>query len=123
MTVPLKLDHVTLLVTSLDRSMPYYDRLLPLLGFRKEKDHVWSDGAGFFLQFLQAQAGTRAYDHLGFGAGTPERVHSIRAAMQEAGFPVPDVQHVKGATALFMRDPDGIRFEITHYPPGTPVVD
>jgi lactoylglutathione lyase len=26
-------------------------------------------------------------------------------------------------TALFMQDPDGIRFEITHYPPGMPVVD
>jgi hypothetical protein len=43
--------------------------------------------------------------------------------MAAAGFPVPQVQQLSGATALFMQDPDGIRFEVTHYPPGTPVVD
>jgi lactoylglutathione lyase len=36
---------------------------------------------------------------------------------------VPRIQQLSGATALFMQDPDGIRFEITHYPPGMPVVD
>jgi len=125
-----KLDHVTLLVSSLERSMPYYERLLPLLGFRKEKDHVWTDGAGLFFQFLQAQAGSRAYErygagmnHLGFGAESPQRVAEIRSAMQAAGFPVPEIQHLGGTTALFMKDPDGIRFEVTHYPPGTPPVD
>jgi catechol 2,3-dioxygenase-like lactoylglutathione lyase family enzyme len=124
------LDHVTLLVSSLERSMPYYERLLPLLGFRKEKDHVWTDGAGFFFQFLQAQAGTRAYErygagmnHLGFAADSPEGVAAIRTAMQAGGFPVPEIQHLGGTTALFMKDPDGIRFEVTHYPPGTPPVD
>lgn len=126
----MKLDHVTLLVTSLERSMPYYERLLPLLGFRKEKDHVWTDGAGFFFQFLRAGADTRPYErygagmnHLGFTAESPEQVASIRAAMQAGGFPVPEIQQLGGATALFMKDPDGIRFEVTHYPPGTPPVD
>jgi len=28
-----------------------------------------------------------------------------------------------GLVALFMKDPDGIRFEISHYPPGMSVVD
>jgi catechol 2,3-dioxygenase-like lactoylglutathione lyase family enzyme len=37
MTAP-KLDHVTLLVSSLERSMPYYERLLPLLGFHETSD-------------------------------------------------------------------------------------
>lgn len=37
---PLKVDHVSLLVSSLDASMPYYDVLLPLLGFSKKRDHV-----------------------------------------------------------------------------------
>ena len=44
-------------------------------------------------------------------------------AMQAAGFEVPDVQNLGGAIALFMKDPDGIRFEITYYPPGMAVVD
>lgn len=126
----MKIDHVTLLVSSLDRSMPYYGHLLPLLGFSKEKDHVWTDGDGFFFQFLQAKPGTYPYErygagmnHLGFGASSSDKVHSIRAAMQAAGFEVPDVQNLGGAIALFMKDPDGIRFEITYYPPGMAVVD
>lgn len=125
----MKLDHVTLLVSSLERSMPYYERLLQLIGFRKQRDHVWTDGAGCFLQFLQASADARPYDrhgagmnHLGFGAASPEQVHEVRAAMQAAGFPVPEIQQLSGATALFMKDPDGIRFEVTYYPPGMPVV-
>ena len=110
--------------------MPYYGALLPLLGFAKEKDHIWHDGEGFYLQFMQAKSATADYEryapgmnHLGFGAESPEFVHSVREAMATVGFAVPDVQNLDGATALFMKDPDGIRFEITHYPPGMPVVD
>jgi lactoylglutathione lyase len=126
----MKLDHVTILVTSLERSMPYYDALLPLLGFTKRRDHVWSDGEGFFLQFLRAKESTRPYErygagmnHLGFGAAVPEQVQAVRRAMQEAGYEVPEIQDSNGATALFMKDPDGIRFEVSYYPPGTAVVD
>ncbi len=126
----MKLDHVTILVSSLEHSMPFYDRLLSLLGFEKQRDHVWSDGAGFYLQFQQAAAGTRPYErygpgmnHLGFGAASQEQVVELRAAMLAAGFEVPAIQHLDGATALFMKDPDGIRFEVTHYPPGESVID
>jgi catechol 2,3-dioxygenase-like lactoylglutathione lyase family enzyme len=126
---PLRLDHVTLAVTSLERSGPYYDVLLPLLGFRKESELIWTDGQGFFFQFLEARPDTRPYErygagmnHLGFGAPDPDFVHRVRDAMAKAGFDVPEIQNLRGATALFMKDPDGVRFEITHYPPGTPVV-
>lgn len=125
-----KIDHVTLLVSSLERSMPYYDALLPLLGFTKQKPHVWTDGRGFFFQFLPAREGLPGYErygpgmnHLGFGAPDPQSVHRIRDAMAAAGFDVPEIQNLRGATALFMKDPDGIRFEVTHYPPGRNVVD
>lgn len=127
---PMKIDHLTLLVSSLERSMPFYAHLLPLLGFSKVKPHVWTDGDGFYFQFLQARPDTRPYErygagmnHLGFPATSPGQVLAIRDAMASAGFEVPEVQHLRGATALFMKDPDGIRFEITHYPPGVPVVD
>ena len=126
----MKLDHVTLLVSSLERSLPYYAALLPLVGFSKVKDHVWTDGDGFFFQFRQAREGTAPYErygagmnHLGFGAASADEVHAVRASMQAAGFDVPDVQTLGGAIALFMKDPDGIRFEITWYPPGMAVVD
>ena len=126
----MKIDHISLLVSSLERSMPYYDALLPLVGFSKKSESVWTDGDGFFFQFREAKPGTPAYEryaagmnHLGFSAPTPEQVHSIRSAMQSAGFDAPEIQMLGGVTALFMRDPDGIRFEISYYPPGTSVVD
>lgn len=126
----MKIDHLTLMVSSLERCMPYYEHLLPLLGFVKKRDHVWTDGNGFFFQFLQAKAGTRPYErygagmnHLGFAAASSEQVHAIRHAMQAAGFEVPEVQNLGGAIALFMKDPDGVRFEITCYPPGAEAVD
>ncbi len=126
----MKIDHITLLLASFERSMPYYATLLPLLGFSKTRDHIWTDGAGFYFQFNQAKPDTRPYErygagmnHLGFGASAAAQVASIRQSMQEAGFEVPEIQNLGGAIALFMKDPDGIRFEITYYPPGMPVFD
>jgi catechol 2,3-dioxygenase-like lactoylglutathione lyase family enzyme len=110
--------------------MPYYDVLLPLLGFNKEREHVWHDGNGFYFQFREAKEDTRPYErygagmnHLGFSAPDVGTVHLVRQEMEDAGFEVPAVQNLGGATALFMKDPDGIRFELTHYPPGMAVVD
>jgi lactoylglutathione lyase len=126
----MKIDHITLLVSSLERSMPYYEQLLPLVGFSKRKNHVWTDGEGFFFQFFQANPGTSPYErhgsgmnHLGFAACSHDQVCEIRRAMQAAGFEVPEIQDLDGVSALFMKDPDGIRFEISYCPPGTSVVD
>lgn len=126
----LRIDHVTVLVSSLETSMPYYDALLRILGWRKQRDHVWTDDAGMQFQFLEARAGTRPYErygagmnHLGFAAPDAAFVAHVRDAMAAAGFEVPSIQHLGGATALFMRDPDGIRFEVTYYPPGMQSVD
>ena len=127
--MPMQPDHLTIMVSSLDSSMAFYDALLPLLGFARRKEHIWSNGT-FFLQFMQARAGTRPYErygagmnHIGFTAPDAAAVEAVREAMQDAGFDVPDIQRMKGATALFMKDPDGMRFEISHYPPGMPPVD
>lgn len=129
MAAAMKMDHITLLVSSLERSMPYYRTLLPLMGFHEQREGIWTDGDGFFFQFREAAPDSRPYErygagmnHLGFGAPDRETVERVRAAMQAAGFPVPELQSLGAATALFMKDPDGIRFEITHYPPGSPVV-
>ncbi|GHA83076.1 VOC family protein [Cognatilysobacter bugurensis] len=125
----MRIDHITLLVTSLDTSMRYYEALLPLIGFTKRDDHVWTDGDGVCLQFGEARPGTSRYErygagmnHVGFAARSADEVASVRAAMQQAGFDVPELQHFGDVTALFMRDPDGIRFEVTYCPPGVPPV-
>lgn len=126
----MKIDHVTLLFSSLEKSLPFYEALLPLLGFSKKSEKVWTDGDGFFFQFGEAKNGTGAYErygagmnHLGFGAPSREFVEGVQAAMRNAGFDAPEIQDLGGAQALFMKDPDGIRFEITWYPPGVAVVD
>ena len=126
----LKIDHISLLVSSIDESMPYYDKLLNLIGFKKIRNFVWTDSDEFLIQFNQAEEGTSHYEryaagmnHIGFSAPSPEFVIDIQKQMEEAGFLVPKTQHRDGAVALFMKDPDGIRFEITYYPPGMDVVD
>ena len=43
-------------------------------------------------------------NHLGFAAPDVATVHLVRDRMADAGFPVPEIQHVGGATALFMKD-------------------
>ena len=126
----MKIDHITLLVSSHAASMPYYEALLPLLGFAKKRDHVWTDGQGFFFQFLESRPGLPGYErygagmnHLGFAAPDDEFVHSVKQAMSDAGFATPEIQSIGPMTALFMKDPDGIRFEVTHTPQGFDPVD
>lgn len=125
----LPLDHLTLLVSSFDASRTFYDTLLPLLGFRRTTRENWTNGQGFFLQFLEARPGTRPYErygaglnHLGFGAPDEATVLDIRDRMAAAGYPS-EVQSLGGAQALFLPDPDGLRIEVTWYPPGVSVVD
>jgi catechol 2,3-dioxygenase-like lactoylglutathione lyase family enzyme len=125
MASPLRVAHVTVVVTSLDLSMRYYAALLPLIGFMEESYGIWSDGAGFHLKFLEAAAGgpsTRSnavgIAHLGFSAPAPEFLDEIRDAMAAAGFSGAEVQSLNGCISLFLEDPDGIRIEIIHHRAG-----
>lgn len=113
------LDHIAIRVSSLAHSGPYYAALLPLLGFAREAETAWRNRDGLLLHFSEADDGTRPYDrfgpgmnHLGFSVPSAESVALVRESMAASGFPVPEVQTFAGATALFMKDPDGIRFEI-----------
>lgn len=130
MSAALRIDHVSIMVRKLAVSLPYYETLLATLGWERRSTTTWTDGAGCFLQFRQAHDGTADYgryapgmNHLGFGAPSAAVVRAVREAMAAAGFPVPEIQNLGGAEALFLKDPDGIRFEVTWYPPGVNVVD
>jgi catechol 2,3-dioxygenase-like lactoylglutathione lyase family enzyme len=57
-------------------------------------------------------------NHLGFAVPSAASVALVRESMAAAGFAVPELQTFAGITALFMKDPDGIRFEITCEPGG-----
>ncbi len=118
----MQLDHIVLMLGDLQASLPYYETLLPLIGFAKSRDHVWGNGEGVYLDFKQATDIGRGYsrygvglNHLGFTAPSREAVDEIADRMRAAGFEVPAPQRLGGAYALFMKDRDGIRFEITSY--------
>ena len=118
----MKLDHMVILVRSLEASLPWYEALLGLIGFRKTRNHVWSSDDGLSVDLKQAKAVTSDYEryapglnHLGFTAPDEAALDAVRDGMAKAGFEVPDKQYFDGETATFFRDPDGMRIEVTVY--------
>jgi catechol 2,3-dioxygenase-like lactoylglutathione lyase family enzyme len=114
------LDHIVLAVSDLRASVPYYDRLLPLLGFTKTRPHVYVNGQGVAVDVQQAAEPSYAYkrpgvglNHLAVRARSREEVDTVAREMRESGFDVPEGQTLGSAHALFMRDRDGMRFEIS----------
>ena len=122
----MKMDHLVLLLGDLQASLPYYDTLLPLLGFTRAPPHDYVNEDGLHIDLKQAGDPAHAYmrqgvglNHLGFTAPDRAAIDHLRATMAAAGFPVPEVQHFGGDVAVFMKDRDGIRFEITAYAPAS----
>ena len=118
----MKLDHLVLLVGSLETSLTFYEALLPLLGFTKSRDHVWGNEDGVYLDLKEATEpgdGYRRYgiglNHMGFTAPSREAIREIADVMRASGFPVPEEQELGNVRALFMKDPDGMRLEISFY--------
>jgi catechol 2,3-dioxygenase-like lactoylglutathione lyase family enzyme len=119
-----KLDHIVILVSSFDESLPWYGTLLPLLGFEKTRDHVWANDAGIGFDVRLAEGGTRPYErfgaglnHIGLEVATLVELEGVRTAMAEAGFGVPEIQPFGEERACFFRDPDGMRIEVGWAPP------
>lgn len=118
----MKLDHIVILASDMDASVRWYDALLTLIGFTKQRDHVWSNEDGLAIDLREAGADTRPYErfgpglnHLGFNALTLEALEAVRSAMNAAGFDVPPVQNFDDDRAVFFRDPDGMRIELAFY--------
>ena len=120
-----KLDHLTIYVSDWDAYERHYGTLLPLIGYSRVDYSIWTDGAGFFLQFNQAHEDTRPYErygaglnHWGLAMPSPESVAELRDKLIAAGIEAQPLQSLSGATALFLPDPDGLRAEFTYTPPG-----
>jgi lactoylglutathione lyase len=116
----MELDHLVLAVSDLEASLPWYDELLPRLGFRKTRAHVWVNGQGFGFDLQQANEPGRGYaragvglNHLAVRAPSRAAVDEVARAMASVGFEVPAVQELDGAYALFLKDRDGMRIEVT----------
>ncbi|MGD8580212.1 MAG: VOC family protein [Lysobacterales bacterium] len=115
----LKLDHIVLFLSDLERCVPFYDRLLPLLGFKKLREHVFVNAEANYFDLRQAVEPEYGYhrnapglNHLAFAATKRAQIVEIGEAMAASGFDVPAIQEFSDGSALFLRDADGMRIEI-----------
>ena len=118
----MKLDHIVILLSELETCIAFYKALLPKIGFSPEKDHVFSNADGIYLDFRQASEPQHGYhrhapglNHLAFTAPDRESIVKICADMADDGFEVPDIQEFEDGSALFLKDSDGMRVEISSY--------
>lgn len=126
--------HVDLVVSSLERSLPFYRELLGPLGWsrmtqvegeRGETIH-YLIGAGTALGLRQAQSPGRVdryrvgLHHLAFEAGSraavDERYRWLLGRGAAIETPPREYGYLPGYYAVYFYDPDGIKLEILHVP-------
>lgn len=118
----MKLDHIVILLSDLESSLPFYETLLPLIGFSKTRDHVFGNKDEIYLDLKQATKPDYRYEryapglnHIGFTADDRDTLIVLQQAMAVAGFEVPDIQEFPDGSALFLKDRDGMRIEVASY--------
>ena len=126
--------HVDLVVSSIERSLPFYRDLLGPLGFTRigevegeRGETIWYlGGAGCSVGLRQAQSlgGIDRYrvglHHLALSASSRAVVDERHAWLVGAGAeiesPPREYTYIPGYYAVFFYDPDGIKLEILHVP-------
>lgn len=116
-------DHIDLRVTSLKEATPFYEQLLPALGFsRRVEISGWlqfeavDHGVTEFFGVTESVGHVPNENRLAFWAPSVEDVDRIAQAALEAGArdlegPLP---YEPGYYAAFFADPCGNRFEVCH---------
>ena len=128
--------HVDLVVSSIERSLPFYRDLLGPLGWHRigevegeRGETIWylsGPGSSIGLREAQADAGM-PYDRYRVGlhhlaleahsrAAVDERFDWLRAQGAEIETEPQDYAYQPGYYAVFFYDPDGIKLEILHVP-------
>jgi glyoxylase I family protein len=128
-----RVHHVIVTVKDLGRSRPFYEWLMPRLGYATnwsyEGGNGWLSPAGsFWLKPADSRfaAATFHKDRVGlceiaFAAATRDDVDALHKALVERGATILDApreypQYVPGYYAVFFTDPDGIKLELVHIP-------
>lgn len=136
------ISHIEITVRDIDKAIAFYDRFLPLLGFSLEQRHAATIAAhdksvvsyehprlGIAItsprRELAAETVHRrrpgALHHLAFKVDSREDVDRLydRLLQMGADVVIPPREFPEyrppGYYALFLRDPDGIRYEIVTY--------
>lgn len=133
------IDHIQITVRDMDVAVPFYDRLMPLLGFDPQKrasavieahefhvveySHprlafaITSPRAAFAGDTVHRRR-PGALHHLAFRAESRAEVDRLHLALREIGATVvtPPREYPEytppGYYALFFKDPEGIKYEI-----------
>ena len=126
--------HVDLVVSSLERSLPFYRELLEPLGYTRAGEVVgergetiwYLGGAGCAIGLREAQSegdGDRyriGLHHLAFNAVSREVVDERHEWLVASGASIEsaprEYAYIPGYYAVFFYDPDGIKLEIRHRP-------
>jgi glyoxylase I family protein len=128
--------HVDLVVSSIERSLPFYRDLLGPLGWHREGEvqgergeTIWYlSGPGSSIGLREAQTESEGrYDrysvglhHLAFEASSRlvvnERAEWLRAQGVEIESGPEEYWYIPGYYAVFFYDPDGLKLEIMHVP-------
>jgi catechol 2,3-dioxygenase-like lactoylglutathione lyase family enzyme len=128
--------HVDLVVSSIERSLPFYTELLGPLGYHRvgevvgeRGETIWYiSGPGTSIGLREAQSETEEpYDryrvglhHLAFEAESRAQVDDRADWVREQGLEVEtepqEYTYLPGYYAVFFYDPDGLKLEIVHVP-------
>jgi catechol 2,3-dioxygenase-like lactoylglutathione lyase family enzyme len=120
-----RFDHIDLRVRSLAEARPFYETLLPALGFtrRTELDGwlqfeaVEPGGPAEFFGIVEAVLHQPNACRIAFWAESPAEVDRVAALVRHAGareIEGPGYDEGPGYYALFFEDPSGNRLEICH---------
>jgi glyoxylase I family protein len=126
--------HVDLVVSSIERSLPFYTELLGPLGYSRvgevegeRGETIWYlSGPGTSLGLREAQSDSPhdrysvGLHHLAFEADSraevEERAAWVRTRNVEIESDPQEYAYQPGYYAFFFYDPDGIKLEIVHLP-------
>ena len=128
--------HIDLVVSSIERSLPFYRELLAPLGFHRvgevegeRGETIWYlGGPGSAIGLREAQTeGAQPYDryrvglhHLALEARSrgvvDDRAEWLRGYGAEIESEPQEYGYMPGYYAVFFYDPDGIKLEIVHVP-------
>ncbi|MET1255766.1 VOC family protein [Aliikangiella maris] len=118
----MKLDHIVIMLSDMENHFAFYEVLLPQLGFRKIREHVFVNDEGNHLDFKQAPDADYCYrryapglNHIGFTAHSEAQLIEIKNIMANARFDVPEIQTFDEGRAIFFKDSDGMRIEVACY--------
>jgi catechol 2,3-dioxygenase-like lactoylglutathione lyase family enzyme len=126
--------HVDLVVSSIERSLPFYTELLGPLGYHRVSEvegergetiwYIGGPGTAIGLREAQSDAPHDRYavglHHLAFEADSRAQVDElaawVRAQNVEIESAPQEYTYMPGYYAVFFYDPDGLKLEIVHVP-------